>query len=425
MDDLEIYGGAARTPALRRLRDDGILFRDGYSVAYGTTPSHASLMTSLPALEHGVYDNRTLLRESLVTLAEVLREGGYATGAFVSALAVGAQLGFDQGFDVFEGTDSQRPGDVATSLALDWMREVHEPFFVWVHFYDPHQPYNPPPEYLERRPAEPVGQASSETEADFTQLVVAGPYLEAGPAAFDGVHREARRRYLAEIEFMDAQIGRILEDLVARSYYDRSLIAVVSDHGENFGEPDPELAFTHRGLHSGVVRLAAVMKLPRSRHASTTSSCLIGNLDFAPTWSNVLGLDAPSSWRGQDATACLEAGGDGFRDHLVLEGAHQIEWSVRTKTWAYRELRSPETPEDVRGNGYHPGERWKLYDLSKDPHELRSLGRIPDTPSEAFPERERFHRLLSEFAASSKIPEVQTLDDPEYLETLRALGYLN
>jgi arylsulfatase A-like enzyme len=400
---------------------DGVTFQNACSVAFGTGPSHASLFTSLYAREHGLYNNRTILRDSFLTLAEVLKEKGYSTGGFVSAPTAGSMLGFGQGFDVFEDFNGQRAGDETASLALDWIRGVQPPFFLWAHFYDPHQPYNPPPEYLKRSPGENTLKGAwpeQRMPVDFTRRVRAEHHLEKGMEAFQQVHREARRRYLGEIEFMDAQISRILAELDAGGHYDRSLIAVVSDHGENFFRPDPKLAFDHLGLHSGVVRLAAVLKPPQSRQMGVTSNCLIGNLDFAPTLIAVLGFDPPAAWSGQNAAACLEDESTEFRKHLVLEGNNRREWSVRTKRWVYRELRHPK----AKGNaeGYEPGETHKIYDLSTDPSEIQNLAGSP----ESIRQRKLFRRLLAKFSASSDLSEVQILDDPEELEALRALGYV-
>ena len=157
-DQLSVYGGPVATPHLEALGKEGVLFHQAFSVAFGTTPSHTSLFTSSHPSAHGVYDNRSIVGSEQVTLAEVLRDAGYATAAFVSARPVARAVGLAQGFDVYDDVlvrdessglgplaRGQRRADVTIDRFLDWFGEgPPEPFFVWLHVFDAHQPYSPP-----------------------------------------------------------------------------------------------------------------------------------------------------------------------------------------------------------------------------------------------------------------------------------------
>ena len=152
LDDLSVYGGKAETPNLQSLRRDGVLFHQTFSVAYGTTPSHASLFTSNYAQQHGIYDNKTVLGEEFITLAELLSSNGFGSSAFVSSPAVRRELGFGQGFDAYFQPNSppgdpncpttrrtRRDADETVDCFLSWLPS-DGPFLAWVHLVDPHSP---------------------------------------------------------------------------------------------------------------------------------------------------------------------------------------------------------------------------------------------------------------------------------------------
>ncbi len=145
LDELSVYGGPVPTPSLERLAAEGIRFDDLHSVAFGTLPSHATLFTSQHAREHGAVGNGWVLTSRVPTLAEVLRQRGYTTAAFVSTKVLDRRLGLGRGFDLYdEAYGKQRRGDLTLALVANWLgRKPLEPFFLFVHLYDPHQPYSP------------------------------------------------------------------------------------------------------------------------------------------------------------------------------------------------------------------------------------------------------------------------------------------
>lgn len=422
-DVLSVYGGEAQTPALGRLAGDGIVFSNAFSVAFGTTPSHASLLTSSHASSHGVFDNKTVLDARYVTLAEVFDQAGYTTGAFVSAAPVSRRLGLDQGFrhydDVFGPQRNERSADVTVDRFLQWLADVQQasaprPFFAWLHFYDPHQPY--------ASPAEPAGRpvAVFETPEGKPRYVA---HEDLAGLAFDELRRLERvgqGRYRAEVEFLDAQLGRLFDTLRASGLFDATLIAVVADHGENLRlERGAGLLFDHAGIHADVSRIPLILKLPQARHAGSRHDVLLGSPDIAATMLDLLDLPVPRSWAGKSFMTRLAAPVSDPRPYLILEGAHGHEIGVRTRRFLYREV--PERfrrREDVLAyQGYHLGRPFELYDLQTDPEEMHPVDR---------PEAVRELRgLVQAFRESVRKGEAgKTLTSPEHLDALRALGYI-
>lgn len=430
-DVLGPYGGDAATPSLDVLAADGVVFENAFSVAFGTAPSHASLFTASPAAEHGVYDNQTILSPELETLAEVFHAQGYVTAAFVSAVPVGRSLGLPQGFDLYDdlvGPDAssglgdfakyERRAEVTAERFLAWLkRQDGEPFFAWLHFYDPHQPYAPPGA-TERDPAGIYGYfVTPEGTPKHLRLPAK---LRDKPRRLERVEALARERYLAEVEHMDAQIGRVLDALKEKGLYDDMTVAFVADHGENLGEREHPLAFEHHGLFQGVTRLPLVLKLPRSKLAGSRPDFLLGNLDVAPTLLEIAGVEPPSQWSGRSFLRRLgEPKGREFRPYLVLEGANRQEISVRTRQWMYRrvlgEFRSQ--AEKLFFLGYAPGRPQELYDLGADPGE--TVGLDP----EGHPVSSRLEEILREFAVHEAVG-AERLETREHLEALKALGYI-
>jgi choline-sulfatase len=214
-DHVGAYGYAgARTPVLDRLAARGARYDHASTVTPLTLPAHASLLTGLSPLQHGVRDNGGFyLDEKFDTLAERLRRHGYRTAAFVASFVLDSRWGLNQGFDLYydhfdlsrdgEATmdDIQRRGDEVATRAIEWLRQTRQsPFFAWLHFYDPHTPYDAPDPFPSMFPRTLIG-------------------------AYD-----------AEIAHTDAQLGRVVDELQRLGLAERTLIVVTGDHGESLGE---------------------------------------------------------------------------------------------------------------------------------------------------------------------------------------------
>ncbi len=434
-DDLSCYGGPARTESLEELAADGVLFDNGYSVAIATTPSHTSLFTAMHAAQHGVYNNSTVVSPVHLTLPEVLASNGYSTSAFVSSKPLARSLGLSQGFDyfndafVFDESSAlakhsryQRRASVTASLFLEWLNAYgNEPFFSWIHFYDPHQPYGFP------TPSKPGEVESDRLEAYFRTKDGAPENVSSNriplepPGLLEAIDQRARQRYRSEIEFMDSQVARIQTQLIEMGLYDRTVIVFIADHGENFLERGRNLAFGHGSVFGAVTQLPLIMKFPRSRYAGSRCDFLLGNIDIAPTILDLLGIPKPQRWSGRSFLSLLEdPAGRSLRQHLVVEGAHGHELSVRTRKWMYRELLREHRSKRklARGLGYASGAYAEVYDLETDPFELN---KADNAQCAEYP---RFHELSRKFLARKFKGPVEELSDSEHLTSLRALGYV-
>ena len=192
------------TPAFNALAARGRRFAQAYAVTPQTLPSHSSMMTGVYPAAHGVHENGRYLDPRQLVLADQLKGAGYRTGAFVSAFAIARRFGLARGFDVYDdhfgGEHAQRPANVTTDRAIAWLAQAtDQPTFLWVHYYDPHFPYEPP----------------------------------------DPFRSEHANAYLGEVAFMDQQMGRLIEEFEKRTVGPRAVIAV-ADHGEGLGDHGEE-----------------------------------------------------------------------------------------------------------------------------------------------------------------------------------------
>lgn len=274
-DHVGAYGSVANTPVLDKLAREGVLFEDAITPTPETAPSHASMLTGKHPVEHKVIANGIPLKNGYHTVTEQLAITGYRTGAFVSSFAAGSTTGFGQGFQVYDDEFSPsvrglarsrvarlalplllRFGDPAAypwllereapdtiAQALGWVEGGHGPFFLWVHLFEPHAPY-------ESRGA--AAAASAGAPVDHRAILAQEPgyvYTAAEEAAL-------RELYRQEVEYTDAQVGVLLEGLKSRGALDEVLVLVVADHGESLGEHG--IKFSHHGLYDEVLRVPLI-----------------------------------------------------------------------------------------------------------------------------------------------------------------------
>ena len=212
-DHVGSYGGSQPTPTLDAIAEEGARFATAIAPTPLTLPSHTSLLTGLDPPRHGVRNNSTFrLPDDVPTLGERMREAGFATAAFVGAVVLDRQFGLARGFDTYDdrmsarlaaGGDgfSERTADRVIDAALAWLDAAPPRFFVWVHLYDPHADYAPPPSFRARFPN----------------------------ALYDG-----------EIAFADRELGRFAGRVRDLGLADRTLVVVVGDHGESLGDHGEE-----------------------------------------------------------------------------------------------------------------------------------------------------------------------------------------
>ena len=413
-DHCSAYGYARETtPNLTALAADGVRFASAYAPMATTGPSHATLFTSLLPASHGVLKNGLGLGPAPRTLAERLRARGFRTGAVVSSYPLDRRFGFARGFESYDDAFSADTStlhldswegmpvtggfdwraDTTTDRALAWLDalEAGAPFFLWVHYFDPHDPYEPPAAFAERF------RAASEPLC----------WLPAQVAAYD-----------AEIAFADQEMGRLLDGLAERGLAGGTLVVVAGDHGEGLLDHD----YLHHGLqlYDEAVRVPLVLRLPSGERSPRVVRRPVGLVDVEPTILDLLQL--PGEREGMQGTSLVPllagARDGGAARPLLLQrrsyapGTVVSELAVKGEKWALREGRFKliDAPEE--------GTR-ELYDLVLDPGERHDLAAArPETAA-------RLARALADARAQLPAPETPAIaPSEEDVERLRSLGYV-
>jgi choline-sulfatase len=370
-DHLPVYGyHGVSTPAIDALARDSMVFENAYCQVPLTLPSHATLLTGLLPSQHGVRDNVGYrLAATHPTLATVLKERGYATGAAVSSFALRRDRGLAAGFDLYDddfgpGSIDERPG-LETVKHLDAFADSNpgKPLFLFLHLYEPHTPYSPPQPYAKTYAARP----------------------------YDG-----------EIAAADAAVGGFLAHLKSSGLYDRAIIVFAADHGEGLGDhgEDEHGVFLYRET----IRVPLFVKLPRSRSAASRVRAPVGLIDVFPTIAEATGIPGGGARPGM--SLALLAGASTPRARRIysetLYPRLQLGWSdlasLTDDHFSYIEAPRPE-----------------LYDVVADPSERRNLaGSLPP------PLRSMRAELLS-IRDSAASPEKSSAEE---LEKLGSLGYI-
>jgi arylsulfatase A-like enzyme len=402
-DHLQSYGYFRQTsPHFDRFADEGLLFQRAFAPIATTLPSHVSLLTGTHPLRHGVVSNRVHFEPPAApaprSAAQMLREAGYQTAAFTSAAPLAPGSGIESGFERFQGPPPRevlvRRGllgaraEQTVEAALRWLAEVDatRPLFLWVHLFDPHGPYDPPP---------PFDTAFAVQPELLRFLRVRG--LGGAPLARAAA---LSNRYDGEILYADGELGRLFEGLRAAGVYPRAVVVVAGDHGEGILQHG---LLEHGQLWNEQLAVPLALRWPGGPRGRSTA--LASLIDVLPTLAahTRLPLDA-SQFDGVDLLA-------GSRDALLSQrplrrGAPERELALRRGRWKYwREGAGPA----------------RLYDLADDPHELRDL-------RDAHPELSRSleAELGRRVAAERSRPGLVTREpgDAALDEQLRALGYV-
>jgi arylsulfatase A-like enzyme len=314
-DQLGCYGHPrSPTPNLDALAAGGVLFERAVAASSRTAPSHASIMTSLFVNEHSIgHSNGGSRLDGETTLADLFAAAGYDTAAFVSNYMLRRSMGLDRGFEVYDdemGKVETNRSDVyeriardTTERALAWLESTRRrPWFVFVHYQDPHGPYEPPPPYDVRFDAAPSGD---EPPLQVRGNVSGGPGIPEYQLLPDlRFASQYRARYLGEVAYTDEWIGRLLQGAEASAR--RPLVVLMtSDHGESLGED--ELYFLHGEMTlpsvSHVPFLVRAPGLEPERRAE-----LVHHIDVLPTLLGLAGIPVPEQSRGLSLAPLLEPG---------------------------------------------------------------------------------------------------------------------
>ena len=451
-DHMSSYGGRAESPAFQRVADGGVLFQQAFAQIAVTGPSHTTMLTGTGPWTHGTLLNGIPIRDELATLPEVLREQGYRTAGFVSAYVLDGELGFSRGFDIYDDELGRFPGladlvffrsvamlrrhldpdmvverrgDHTTDKAITWLEGREQPWFLWVHLFDPHGPYTPPSPfdelYAEGLKAQ-VGAGTSVVE----QYDVA-PYLRKSLAGVTSVPWVVAQ-YDGEISFADQQLGRLLDHLEASGQLADTLVVVNGDHGESLGEH--QVWFDHGGdLYDPSTWVPLAIKLPRGTHAGTTVEDPVELLDLAPTILDLINLPAPPTMEGRTLRDTMQGTGHriqarGLCFDRPANLAARAAGTIVEPTWRLVGLRAPLSLFVRRESPDHPDE---YYDMAEDPsQELSELeARLHDPDGAQLmgmlaDQSDRLMRGMSTEMVERSTQELST----EAEDALRALGYI-
>jgi choline-sulfatase len=381
-DRVGCYGYArAATPTLDGLAARGVRFATAIAHVPLTAPSHASILTGRTPLGHGMRDNGGfVLPEKVRTLAEDFRAAGYHTSAFVSGFPLNRRFGLDRGFESYDdhlprGSDPrrtayvERTADRTTEAALQWLATVGKevaptPWFAWVHYYDPHAPYEPPGSF--------------------------GPRFASSP--YDG-----------EIAFVDEQLGRLLAAVEAREPKGSTVVLVTADHGESLGEHGED---THGiFIYDSTLRVPWIMVGPEIESGRVVSTVARG-IDVAPTLLDYAGLSVRPEMEGRSLRRAA-AGGTLDDAPAYAESLHaqlQYGWAPlhALRTDRFKLIDAP---------------RAELYDLKSD---------AAETQDRSGSDRARLETLRTELQRimATTTPAAAQAIDAETAERLGALGYL-
>jgi arylsulfatase A-like enzyme len=412
-DHLSCYGYERETsPRLDALATGGRRFANAWTVMPTTLPSHAAMFTSLFPREIGARANGMVVPPGAWTLAERLAQEGFATGAFVSAAPLHPRSGLGQGFEVYDHPpDAERRGEVTRERAVDWLREHSgERFFGFVHLFDPHTWYTAPRAQRELFRA-PGGQQPPERA-----------FVTRPEALTDEVRRAAVDAYDAEIRYADDQLGALLDELEVLGLAERTVVVVLSDHGETLDEllDAYDYGFDHgEFLHRRELHVPLVLRVPAGLPGSGPGlhEDLVTTLDLLPTLLELVGAPRAQPYLGRSLVPLLEG-----------EALQALPAFAERRLLTRQELERPPSPVlaggelSVATTDWHlvrsAGRPLELFDLENDPLERRNAA--ADHPRIV----ERLEALLDAWseahaAGSSARGEV----DPELLEALRALGY--
>lgn len=383
-DHLGCYGyPQAKTPHLDGLAREGVRFSRVYCPAPLTLPSHCSIMSGLYPVAHGVRNNGHNLPQGIRTLAEIMKGQGYSTSAFVSSFSVDSRFGIGRGFDVYDDTfQSQLPlksqnaerraGETFARFSLWLENNWQKKFFAWVHYFDPHLPYDPPSPYGEEFSGHP----------------------------YDG-----------EIAYMDQYVGALLERLKEKGILDKTIIIVAGDHGEGLGDK----VETGHGLflYEETLRVPLIFYNPRIFPRSQVIESETRLVDVAPTILEMIGLKGEATgMQGRSLIDWIKGKTRSDLDGLVetVYPRENFGWSelvgLVSGPWKFIQAPRPE-----------------LYDLKNDPGErINVYGSSAEKAGELkkILEREILRLSSSSAGIGGNVPA-----RAEDLEKLKSLGYLN
>jgi len=385
-DYLSCYGSKkVRTPHIDQLAEKGIVFEKAFAHNVITLPSHINILTGTYPLYHGVQDNTGFrLDEKAITLSEVLKQEGYKTGAFIGAFPLDDRFGLGQGFDLYDDfygdTTAQndfsfveRRAEDVVRRAVEWIdQNRQENWFCWVHIYDPHAPYNPPPSYKEKYPG---------------------------------------NFYAGEVAYSDSALGNLFGFLKKAELEENTLVVLTSDHGEGLGDHQEP---THGVFaYNTTLRIPLIVYQPKLFTEHKTVKFMVRHIDIMPTVLDIAGFKIPKEVQGHSLKPIIRDPDKGRVEDCYFEAMTphlNRDWAplqgILSDQFKYIDLPIKE-----------------LYDIESDYREENNLA-ATDMPT-AYKLNKHLQTLIKKYSSKTSKEIRRVKEDPQTLERLRALGYVS
>jgi len=413
-DRLGCYGNAAGlTPNIDALAGEGVLFSRAFSHAPWTLPSFASVLTSTYPAQHlagGAVPNFQKLRADVKTVGECFQEAGAKTAAVVNVDFVTATFGMDRGFDQLdfvrnEGNHLTRVARDTTDAALSWLEKMKSgPFFLMVHYFDPHLVFEPPAAFRRRFAMEQDKQGNDPVFGTRQEIMA----FRRGELTLDaGTIERLEALYNGEVAYTDEQLGRLMQGLETMGLED-AVVVVTSDHGEEFHDHGN---FEHgHTLYDELIHVPLLIRWPGCIPAGLEVDSQVRHIDLAPTLLRLAGLEPPEAFEGFDlAPLWTSEGGGENRDRPVFsEGNFWGPPRFSRRAGRYKTI------------AHVSDRRIEIFDLEADPQELNDL---------SMSDKELKRRLTDDLFLARQGMRIEAGDatsanlTPAQLERLKALGY--
>jgi arylsulfatase A-like enzyme len=422
-DHLSAYGYQRQTsPAIDRFARDAVLYANGYSVTSWTIPAVASVFSGLFPTSHTLTSASSILPDEVNTLAEVMQQLGYRTGGFIANTLIDREHGLQQGLErvyprpaprwfythpnalqlayhhVFMRDAQARWGPRIVREAEGWLHTTPQPrVFAYVHLLEPHEPYLPPGEFSRRYDPGWVGRPVT----TFPGRAEDGRRPPMSPHE----RRNMMAQYDGEIAYLDTLVGKFLDFLRTEGIYERALIALVADHGEEFYEHGK---WGHDdNAHQEIARVPFMIKWPEQRFAGQRVETPVQLIDLKPTILHAVGYAATDRQQGRSLLAALEAG-DGNEEEAVAFIETPSWVSVRTREWGYVVRRDS---QDAGGRLYAASDAVDEHDVAAEHPRIVA-------------ELERRRHAWEQELEDGRLQERSRPLDAKRIEQLRELGYV-
>ena len=450
-DHLSVYGyGRDTSPNLRELGDRSIVFENAVSQRTFTAPSLATILTGTYPYTHKTLDNRSHLRASNVTLAELLNAKGFRTVAATGNPGLGRSFKFDQGFEIFEIVDIRgqesvysldpQEAQLLSDLAFPLLEDIHaDRFFAWFHYMDPHGPYIVPAEYKSLYAVDTLSDAHRgakvpEHSQMYAPIEDSDPFFRSRKLDF------FISQYDAEIKFLDDYLGLLFDRMRELGLWRNTILIITADHGEAFGE-HRDAYFSHYDPYYHTVHVPLIIAHP-DLPGGVRIERSVSLVDIVPTILELLGLPPNPAAQGQSLAELILEGdeaksrpyhfstGTGRRAYCtqsVQTDSHKLIMDFRRKPVVldalFEMLGLFWVPERFFNPYHYRSETIELYDLANDPFERKNIA--DQEPEMAAALSEVLWAWLDSTHYEGSHRQILAAEiDPKIDEALRALGYV-